>query len=289
MEPNTRIVPQNVAQGNSRARRALPPVNLADILLQGAELVTEVRACLRSSQVELHTANRRTRLTLPSPDGRAVSLQLFFPTASDAFAGDLRLESTRRILERQRRRQRLERRRTRRRLGGATAPQLPPGPAANWGGVRTGKPRCSFTCEEEKRQQFAALVDPKRRALERMAVYRTGGNHDATEDLLQDSLLVAYREFEHFVPGRSFLDWVYAIMRNTQAGKYRRKERRRRLMATESLGAGSEGSEGEMRSRIEYDLALSPGLTVCGRSPVVKAHDSWVLGSGVAGIPRIVG
>ncbi len=60
-------------------------------------------------------------------------------------------------------------------------------------------------------------------------LYRVGlrytGEPARAEDLVQDTLLKAYRAWERFQPGTSARAWLLAIMRNTFINLYRREKR----------------------------------------------------------------
>lgn len=58
------------------------------------------------------------------------------------------------------------------------------------------------------------------------------------EDLVQDTMLAAFRHFDRFIPGSNGRAWVYKILHNTFIDKYRRSKRERaarELMIDEDL------------------------------------------------------
>jgi RNA polymerase sigma-70 factor (ECF subfamily) len=55
---------------------------------------------------------------------------------------------------------------------------------------------------------------------------RLTGNHADAEDLVQETLLHAYRGFKSFEPGTNASAWLFCIMRNRWINGYRRSERR---------------------------------------------------------------
>lgn len=86
---------------------------------------------------------------------------------------------------------------------------------------------------------FEALVRRDRAALQRLA-RRLTGDRDEAEDLLQESLLDAYRSFSRFRPGSHFYGWVGRIMRNNHLDRVRRKR-----CPTVPLDAGPAAGDGE--------------------------------------------
>jgi RNA polymerase sigma-70 factor (ECF subfamily) len=69
---------------------------------------------------------------------------------------------------------------------------------------------------------YEALVREHRPALERLARKLANNHRDDAEDLLQESLLDAYRSFERFRPGSQFFNWFARIMTNNQLDRIRR-------------------------------------------------------------------
>jgi len=71
---------------------------------------------------------------------------------------------------------------------------------------------------------FESLVRAHERALYHFALRLTGSEQDA-EDLLQESLLRAFRSFDHFAPGTAFDRWVYRIIYHLFVDGYRHRKR----------------------------------------------------------------
>ncbi|HEU5025402.1 MAG TPA: RNA polymerase subunit sigma-70 [Spirillospora sp.] len=72
---------------------------------------------------------------------------------------------------------------------------------------------------------FAALVEPHRRELQ-VHCYRMVGSYDDSEDLVQETLLKAWRNREAFEGRSSLRTWLYTIATNTCLDFLRRNERR---------------------------------------------------------------
>ncbi len=83
-------------------------------------------------------------------------------------------------------------------------------------------------------REFETLTRDHRLALERLARRLAADPHEA-EDLLQETLVDAYRAFGRFRPGSSFYSWVARIMTNNQFDRARRKKRHQHA-SLEQLG-----------------------------------------------------
>lgn len=88
-----------------------------------------------------------------------------------------------------------------------------------------------------QREIFEALVRRHRASLERLAL-RLTGNQDDAADLLQESLLDAYRGFHRFEQGSYFSGWLGRIMSNNHFDRLRR----RRLVTLSMEGWEDTGS-----------------------------------------------
>jgi RNA polymerase sigma-70 factor, ECF subfamily len=71
---------------------------------------------------------------------------------------------------------------------------------------------------------FERRVLPLRESLYRHA-FRMSRNHDDAEDLLQETMLKAYRGFDSFRPGTNLDAWLHRIMINTCINGYHKKRR----------------------------------------------------------------
>src|SRR5438046_1774864 len=81
---------------------------------------------------------------------------------------------------------------------------------------------------------FRSLVERHSRTLFSLAFRMTGNEHDA-EDVVQESLLRAYRKIESFDARASFRTWLYRIAVNCSLDMVRARKRR-----SEASGPGDE-------------------------------------------------
>src|SRR4051794_32006596 len=79
---------------------------------------------------------------------------------------------------------------------------------------------------------FRALVDPHRRVLEVHAYRMLGSRHDA-EDVVQETLLRAWRALERFERRASVSTWLYRIATNACLDEIERRPRRGEPLAVE--------------------------------------------------------
>jgi len=92
-----------------------------------------------------------------------------------------------------------------------------------------------------QRAEFERVALGHVNALYGTALRLTHNQRDA-EDLVQDTLLQAYRAFDQFAPGSQCKAWLFKILTNTFINKYRR----RMLEYTVAQGMQQEGSTGMM-------------------------------------------
>ncbi|MGQ9778638.1 MAG: sigma-70 family RNA polymerase sigma factor [Bacillota bacterium] len=95
----------------------------------------------------------------------------------------------------------------------------------------------------EKWTEFEELVLAHQRAFYHFALRLTGSEEEA-EDLLQESLLRAFRSFNRFTPGTAFDRWVYRIIYHLFVDGYR--HRRRSPISLTSLDEPIQSEENEM-------------------------------------------
>lgn len=85
-----------------------------------------------------------------------------------------------------------------------------------------------------RRQEFETLCGRYRGQFERAAI-ALAGDPDEASDLLQDSLLRAFRYFHNFRVGTNFRAWVLRILQNTQISRYRQQRRSQELLAWDDV------------------------------------------------------
>lgn len=88
--------------------------------------------------------------------------------------------------------------------------------------------------QARERDSFEALAERYRPHLERVAM-SLAGNADDARDLVQDTLIRAYRYFHNFETGSNFRAWVLKILHNTHISSYRRQKRTQGDLAWEEL------------------------------------------------------
>ena len=70
--------------------------------------------------------------------------------------------------------------------------------------------------------EFEALARRHRPALQRQALRLADGDADRAEDMVQDALATAWRRYETFMAGTSFIAWVGRIMYHGHVSRWRR-------------------------------------------------------------------
>jgi RNA polymerase sigma-70 factor, ECF subfamily len=88
---------------------------------------------------------------------------------------------------------------------------------------------CGTTHHDDKR--FVDHAIPLLEPLYRHALRMTR-NHADAEDLVQETMVRAYRGFDGFRQGSNFSAWVYRILINTYINNYRRQQRRPQVVPT---------------------------------------------------------
>jgi RNA polymerase sigma-70 factor (ECF subfamily) len=85
-----------------------------------------------------------------------------------------------------------------------------------------------------KAAQLEREVVPLRESLYRHAL-RMCQNHDDAEDLVQETMVKAYRNFHSFASDSNLTAWLYPIQTNTYINAYRRMRRRPVQHSTDSI------------------------------------------------------
>ena len=86
----------------------------------------------------------------------------------------------------------------------------------------------------EKAARFEREVMPHREPLYLHAL-RMCHNHADAEDLVQDTMVKAYSNFDSFLPGSNFKAWLNRIQTNTYINTYRRRGRRPVQYSTDTV------------------------------------------------------
>lgn len=99
--------------------------------------------------------------------------------------------------------------------------------------------------EGDPQQEFEELVGPHLDALFGFALRMTR-DRDAAEDLLQETLLRAYRGLAGFTRGTHFKAWTFRIMSNSFISTKRRDRRRPSLCDIDAVDEPSEAAVAEL-------------------------------------------
>ena len=89
------------------------------------------------------------------------------------------------------------------------------------------------------REEFDAEVLPHLDALYANALRLSHARHDA-EDLVQETVLRAFRFFDKFERGTNMKAWLFKILTNTFINKYRRRVKERTVVEGAAREAGNE-------------------------------------------------
>jgi RNA polymerase sigma-70 factor (ECF subfamily) len=115
---------------------------------------------------------------------------------------------------------------------------------------------------DARRAAFEAEVLPQLDALYRLGL-RLTTEPSRAEDLVQDTVLKAFRSWERFQPGTNIRSWLFTILRNTFINDYRRRQREPIPMDLESPESGlalraasDEDPEGTFFSQIVDEKVL---------------------------------
>ena len=107
---------------------------------------------------------------------------------------------------------------------------------------------------------FRALVEPYRRALEVHCYRMLGSPHDA-EDVVQETLLRAWRSLERFERRSSVQTWLYRIATNACLDELERRPRRPEPVRSSPYPGRAAGAERRRRRS-----STRPPATRCARA-----------------------
>jgi RNA polymerase sigma-70 factor (ECF subfamily) len=106
---------------------------------------------------------------------------------------------------------------------------------------------------KQSRRTFEKEALPHLDALYAVGLRLTRNERDA-EDLVQDTILRAWRFFDRFEPGTNCKAWLFKILHNTFVNKYRRRVRERELAAS----IQAEGGVGPVLSHEQLEASRDP-------------------------------
>ena len=112
-------------------------------------------------------------------------------------------------------------------------------------------------------QEFETLLDRVRPLLERTALGMTG-NRDDAGDLVQETLIRAFRYFHNFETGSNFRAWVLRILHNTHISRYRQQKRTQDAVAWEEI---VDHGEGQLDESELVDRLPAPEAQIFGQVP----------------------
>jgi RNA polymerase sigma-70 factor (ECF subfamily) len=92
----------------------------------------------------------------------------------------------------------------------------------------------AVTLDEEARQRFQRDALPLLDSLYGAALRMTRNPADA-EDLVQETMLRAYRAFDRFEPGTNLKAWLFRILTNAYINVYRRRQREPQKVSSDEL------------------------------------------------------
>ncbi len=95
------------------------------------------------------------------------------------------------------------------------------------------------TDTESDHAEFERLCDRYRAQFERAALALTGDRDDAA-DLVQETLIRAFRYFHNFEAGSNFRAWVLRILHNTHISRYRQRRKSQDQVAWEEIAEHGE-------------------------------------------------
>ncbi|HRF60828.1 MAG TPA: sigma-70 family RNA polymerase sigma factor [Fimbriimonadaceae bacterium] len=107
-----------------------------------------------------------------------------------------------------------------------------------WDPIESTSPRSAAS-----EREFTSLIESTRRRAYTMAMQLTRNSAEA-EDLMQETLVKAWKGYDSYMPGRPFLNWLLRIMQRAYLDSRRRENPIRKA---ESLNAMVSPSDGEVQ------------------------------------------
>lgn len=111
-----------------------------------------------------------------------------------------------------------------------------------------------FVRDDADLRRFEEMMGQTKRRAYTMALQLTRNSADA-EDLMQDTMVKAWKGFESYTPGRPFLNWLLRIMQRAYLDSRRRDNPIRKA---ESLNSMISPSDGEVQELPIADDAPTP-------------------------------
>ncbi len=133
---------------------------------------------------------------------------------------------------------------------------------------------------EDQRDRFVEQALPMLDQLHR-AAWRYAHNGADAEDLVQETMLKAYRSFDQFSQGTNIRAWLLRIMTTTWINRYRRLQRRPAEVLTEQL-TDLEFNPAVRRSAVASASAELAALEALGDDHVRAALDALPEGQRMA-------
>jgi RNA polymerase sigma-70 factor, ECF subfamily len=133
---------------------------------------------------------------------------------------------------------------------------------------------------EDQRDRFVEQALPMLDQLHRSA-WRYTRNHADAEDLVQETMMKAYRSFGQFSQGTNIRGWLLRIMTTTWINRYRGLQRRPVEVLSEHLG-GLEFNPAVRRSSVASASAELVALEALGDDQVKAALDALPEGQRMA-------
>jgi RNA polymerase sigma-70 factor (ECF subfamily) len=135
-------------------------------------------------------------------------------------------------------------------------------------------------CSDDQRDRFVEQALPMLHQLYR-AAWRYTHNHADAEDLVQETMMKAYRSYDQFSQGTNIRAWLFRIMTTTWINRYRSLQRRPAEVLTEQL-AGLEFNPAVQRSSVASASAELTALEALGDDQVKAALDALPEGQRMA-------
>jgi len=133
---------------------------------------------------------------------------------------------------------------------------------------------------EQRTREFESEALPHLDALYGLGLRLTGGDESAAQDLVQETMLRAYRAWDSFELGSNCRSWLMTILRNTFINDYRKRKSRPASVDYDEIAerpvfmdAKATDPEGKFFSRLidREVIAAIEGLPIDFRIPLVLA------------------